>query len=84
MELTMSGHQIHKRMQSWKEASLVLIICGDISYWFVYLSAAALEQSDYERHKAEVREQTAQVLGQQAPARVGEGKKIFFQITVAF
>ena len=34
-----------------------------------------MEQSDFERHKAEKREQTAQVLGQQTPARVGEGKK---------
>ena len=44
----------------------------------IHLTAAEVEQSDYERHKAEKREQTSQVLGQQIPARVGKRKKVIF------
>ena len=50
----------------------IKIKCGKL---IIFLPAAEVEQSGYEKHKAEMREQTAQVLGQQTPARVGEGKK---------
>ena len=43
-----------------------------LSVWLY--AAAAGEQNDYERHKAEKREQTAHALGQQVPERVGEKK----------
>jgi hypothetical protein len=54
-------------------------MCGyyNLSAFVCLLAAAEVEKSGYERHKAEKRQQAAQVLGQQKPARVGEGKFSF-------
>ena len=57
-------------------------MCGEQLRYIFHLTAAEVEERGYERHKAEKREQTAQLLGQQPPAAVGEGKIILANCVV--